>query len=575
MRLPASRRSARSLVAVAFATLGGLTAAAPASAIQRTTELPIPLFAPFQSVSPNTTDIAAGPDGNLWFAQTDHNALEKITPGGAATEYSTGFTPAVSPTHLTAGADGNLWFTMAGAARIGRMATDGDPLKTVSFTAGIDASAQPGVITVGPDGNVWFAEPNVSQLARITPAGTVTEYWVGAAVTQIVAGDDGALWLATSSGISRFDLAGGGSTPIATLSGITGLTWGPDGNLWATTAASVVRVTPFGSTTFFTDGIDPAASINDIATGSDGNLWFSDYASKAIGRLTPAGALTTFKTLNGAGNRPFGLVAGPSGTLWYWTSGGQVAGKVQTIVEPTVDATTERNVTTTTAALTVRINPQGAETTVKIDWGPDAQYGTSTSSVTVPAGIVPVPVSIPIDGLAPGTSYHFRVRATNAQGDAVTSDDTFATAYAPNPETPALPTPVATPSGGTSPIKPGQLGGVDGKTGVVTLTPVVKLGATKAAVSAKGIVKLPLACSGTACAGTIVMTARVKGPKSKLVPIGTKPVALAAGASTKLGVRVSSAGRRAIKAAGKKGLGVVATITLGSVTTKVKVVLRG
>jgi hypothetical protein len=32
-------------------------------------------------------DVAAGPDGNMWFADEDGNRVGKITPGGAATEF--------------------------------------------------------------------------------------------------------------------------------------------------------------------------------------------------------------------------------------------------------------------------------------------------------------------------------------------------------------------------------------------------------------------------------------------------------------------------------------------------------
>ena len=33
---------------------------------------------------------------------------------------------------------------------------------------------------------------------------------------------------------------------------------------------------------------------NGIAAGSDGNLWFTEYTSNKIGRITPAGVITEF-----------------------------------------------------------------------------------------------------------------------------------------------------------------------------------------------------------------------------------------------------------------------------------------
>ncbi len=50
-----------------------------------------------------------------------------------------------------------------------------------------------------------------------------------------------------------------------------------------------------------------------MALGSDGALWFTEYFSAQIGRLTTDGQLTTFK----APSTPLNIVAGPDGNLWY------------------------------------------------------------------------------------------------------------------------------------------------------------------------------------------------------------------------------------------------------------------
>src|ERR1700728_2100151 len=61
-------------------------------------------------------DIAAGPDGNLWF--TDEScqgisgnpcAIGRITPSGTITEFPIGLSS--DPFDIAAGPDGNLWFT--------------------------------------------------------------------------------------------------------------------------------------------------------------------------------------------------------------------------------------------------------------------------------------------------------------------------------------------------------------------------------------------------------------------------------------------------------------------------------
>src|ERR1700730_11844277 len=55
--------------------------------------------------------ITAGPEGELWFAGYAGNQIDRITPRGAATEFSIGISGTARPSSITAGPDGNLWFT--------------------------------------------------------------------------------------------------------------------------------------------------------------------------------------------------------------------------------------------------------------------------------------------------------------------------------------------------------------------------------------------------------------------------------------------------------------------------------
>ena len=71
-------------------------------------------------ITPNNQPegIAAGPDGNLWFAETRSNQIGRITPSGIVTEYPTGITG--GPEGITAGPDGNVWFA-EGPDSVGRV----------------------------------------------------------------------------------------------------------------------------------------------------------------------------------------------------------------------------------------------------------------------------------------------------------------------------------------------------------------------------------------------------------------------------------------------------------------------
>jgi hypothetical protein len=50
--------------------------------------------------------ITAGPDGNVWFADTNGHAVGMIAPSGNITEL---VAPGSDPLDIVTGADGNLW----------------------------------------------------------------------------------------------------------------------------------------------------------------------------------------------------------------------------------------------------------------------------------------------------------------------------------------------------------------------------------------------------------------------------------------------------------------------------------
>ncbi len=57
-----------------------------------------------------------------------------------------------------------------------------------------------------------------------------------------------------------------------------------------------------------------------ITKGADGNLWFTESGSNAVGRITPAGVVTEFSLAAlGAGNGPIDIVSDPANSLLYFT----------------------------------------------------------------------------------------------------------------------------------------------------------------------------------------------------------------------------------------------------------------
>jgi virginiamycin B lyase len=128
-------------------------------------------------------------------------------------------------------------------------------------------------------------------------------------------------------------------TPAGTISTFaqnwyqpTDILAGPDGNLWFTNqitvgAGALGRMTPAGAVTIFTGSglVSPGAPI----AGPDGNIWFTDDGANAIGRINvTSGAISLFK--NAAINDPQSLIKGPDGRLWFSSNGGNSIGRITT-----------------------------------------------------------------------------------------------------------------------------------------------------------------------------------------------------------------------------------------------------
>ena len=99
----------------------------------------------------------------------------------------------------------------------------------------------------------------------------------------------------------------------------------------------------------------------------------------------------------------------------------------KTAEPPSVDNLDTHEVTTTSARLTGEINPHSSDTAYYFEWGPTTSYG---NTVPVPvgdagSGFVGFPVSAELEDLVVGTTYHFRLVATNEYGTTTSVDQTF------------------------------------------------------------------------------------------------------------------------------------------------------
>jgi hypothetical protein len=150
-----------------------------------------------------------------------------------------------------------------------------------------------------------------------------------------------------------------------------------------------------------------SALLNDPVIGSSGTC------ATAIAYICTAG--TGYDGPTGSGSISGAIVSGAPGI-----GGPAIGGGSNNTYTQTVSATT--------AALSGGVYPNGLDTTSFWQYGPSTAYGQQTTSTDVGSGSAPVAASAALAGLAPNTTYHYRLVAQNGDGTTYGYDYTLATA---------------------------------------------------------------------------------------------------------------------------------------------------
>jgi CSLREA domain-containing protein len=174
------------------------------------------------------------------------------------------------------------------------------------------------------------------------------------------------------------------------------------------------------------------------------------------------------------------------------------------VAPPSVSSVTAGAITTTSAAVSAAVNPNLQDSTVVVNFGRTTSYGSSTPVVHIGAGNDPVPFTAPVTGLAPDTTYHFDVVATNADGQTTSRDGVF-----------------------------------------TTLPPLT---ASIADVSTIGsALRLTIACGGGsgpgACQGPIQLTARTSGKRHRTVTLAARSYSVNTGGRTTMRIVLNRTGQ--------------------------------
>ncbi len=115
-------------------------------------------------------------------------------------------------------------------------------------------------------------------------------------------------------------------------------------------------------------------------------------------------------------------VRGMKPAAWQWFGSGTRGG-----LAPGLSTGGTASTTQTAATVAGTVNPNGRWTTYYFQYGPTKSYGSVTARQAARAGRTAANVAASLGALAPGTTYHYRIYASNAAGIACSPDRIFTT----------------------------------------------------------------------------------------------------------------------------------------------------
>jgi NHL repeat len=184
----------------------------------------------------------------------------------------------------------------------------------------------------------------------------------------------------------------------------------------------------------------PTAIALDRTTG---DLLVTDTGNNRVEEFLQTGAYVAKFGSVGAGSEEFespkGIAVGASGSVDVADYTNDRVDIWQSAHSQEAFAETEpaTSVGETGATLNGIVDPEGLETTYYFEYGSTTAYGSKTAEVNVGAGKGDLEESKALTGLAMGTTYHFRVVATNSKGTIDGADQSFSTIGKPTVETDA------------------------------------------------------------------------------------------------------------------------------------------
>ena len=379
---------------------------------------------PVSSVAPTTATVSGSvnPNGTAttWYVEYGTSTgYGKTTTAASAGSGTTAQAVSASLTSLTPGTTYHYRFVATSTAGTGRGAdgiliTSSVPAAVTTSASAVTPTSATLNGTVDPSGRptTWYFE-----------YGTSTSYGTKTPVKD----------------------AGSGSGANAVSASVAGLRTGRTyhfrivatndaGTSRGSDLTFVTSAAPSATTQAASSVTDTSARLNGSVNpnGQAATVYFEYGTTTSYGTKTQAASAGT-----GTSSKSMSAVVSAlaGGTTYHFrivatSAAGTTTGADLTFTTtglPVLHTGTPTGVTGTSATLTGTVDPNGHATSWYFEFGKTTAYGTKTASQSAGSSKGARAVSVPISGLAPGTTYHFRIVATSSAGTGYGADATFAT----------------------------------------------------------------------------------------------------------------------------------------------------